>query len=173
MEFEVFGLITSIRQQNIYDTGNIVCWQWVDVEVSHRGQQSDASITVTSTVIHTKTVLFFRRLFEVAFGVKLLDEWSTVNWRRPGRKRSWSSAVVFNHICSRTPRCNFSSTLYPQKMVVYNSSYKTPWPEPASQLYQPSDCRLSAKLVPTFADRGYHVVSVTDPYGHILGFLDP
>jgi hypothetical protein len=26
--------------------------------------------------------------------------------------------------------------------------------------------------VPTFADRGRHVVSVTDPYGHILGFID-
>jgi hypothetical protein len=26
--------------------------------------------------------------------------------------------------------------------------------------------------VPTFADRGCHVVSVTDPYGRILGFLD-
>jgi hypothetical protein len=36
----------------------------------------------------------------------------------------------------------------------------------------PSDRRLSAKLVPTFADRGCHVVSVTDPYGCIFGFLD-
>jgi CBS-domain-containing membrane protein len=36
----------------------------------------------------------------------------------------------------------------------------------------PSDLRLSANLVPTFADRGCHVVSVTDPYGRILGFLD-
>jgi hypothetical protein len=27
-------------------------------------------------------------------------------------------------------------------------------------------------LVPTFADRGCHVVSVTDTYGHILRFLD-
>jgi hypothetical protein len=35
-----------------------------------------------------------------------------------------------------------------------------------------SDRRLSAKLVPTFADRWCHVVSVTDPYGRILGFLD-
>jgi hypothetical protein len=35
-----------------------------------------------------------------------------------------------------------------------------------------TDRHLSAKLVPTFADRGCHVVSVTDPYGHILGFLD-
>jgi CBS-domain-containing membrane protein len=45
----------------------------------------------------------------------------------------------------------------------------TPWPEPASELYRPSDSSLSAKLVPTFADRGCHVVSVTDPYGRILG----
>jgi hypothetical protein len=31
---------------------------------------------------------------------------------------------------------------------------------------------MSAKLVPTFADRELHVVSVTDPYGSILTFLD-
>jgi hypothetical protein len=30
---------------------------------------------------------------------------------------------------------------------------KTPWPESASELYQPRDRRLSAKLLPTFADR--------------------
>jgi hypothetical protein len=35
---------------------------------------------------------------------------------------------------------------------------------------RPIDRRLSAKLVATFADRGCHVVSVTDPYGRILGF---
>jgi CBS-domain-containing membrane protein len=49
---------------------------------------------------------------------------------------------------------------------------KYPWLESASELYRPSDRRLSAKLVPTFADSGYHVVSVTDSYGRILGFLD-
>jgi hypothetical protein len=48
----------------------------------------------------------------------------------------------------------------------------TLWPESASGLYRPSDRRLSAKLVPTFSDRGYCVVSTTDPYGRILGFLD-
>jgi hypothetical protein len=48
---------------------------------------------------------------------------------------------------------------------------KTPWPKCGSQLYRPSDRRLLAKLVPTFADRGCHVVSVTDPFGRILGFL--
>jgi CBS-domain-containing membrane protein len=30
----------------------------------------------------------------------------------------------------------------------------------------------SEKWLPTFADKGCHVVSVTDPYGRILGFLD-
>jgi hypothetical protein len=36
----------------------------------------------------------------------------------------------------------------------------------------PSDRRLSAKSVPTFVDRGCHVVSVTVPYGRTLCFLD-
>jgi hypothetical protein len=48
---------------------------------------------------------------------------------------------------------------------------KTPCPDSASELYRLSDRRLSAKLAPTFADRGCDVVSVTDPYGSILGFL--
>jgi hypothetical protein len=41
-----------------------------------------------------------------------------------------------------------------------------------SELYRLSDRHLSAKLVPTFVDRGCHPVSMTDPYGRILGFLD-
>jgi hypothetical protein len=45
-----------------------------------------------------------------------------------------------------------------------------PWSESASE--QPSDRRLPAKWLPTFADRGCHVVSVTDPNGCIPGFLD-
>jgi hypothetical protein len=49
---------------------------------------------------------------------------------------------------------------------------QTPLSESARELYWHSDRRLSAKLVPTFADRGCHVVSVTDPYVRILGFLD-
>jgi hypothetical protein len=53
-----------------------------------------------------------------------------------------------------------------------NTKKKTPWSESASELYRPSNRRLSAKWLPTFADGGCHVVSVTDPYGRILGFLD-
>jgi hypothetical protein len=45
-----------------------------------------------------------------------------------------------------------------------------PWPEYTSELYLPSDRRLSAKLVRTFGDKGYHVVSMTDSYCRILRF---
>jgi hypothetical protein len=45
---------------------------------------------------------------------------------------------------------------------------KIPWSEPASELYRPSNRRLSAKLLPTCADRECHVVSVMDPSGRIL-----
>jgi hypothetical protein len=31
---------------------------------------------------------------------------------------------------------------------------RTSWPESTSELYRPSDCLLSAKSVPSFADRG-------------------
>jgi hypothetical protein len=31
---------------------------------------------------------------------------------------------------------------------------QTPWPESASELYRPRDNRLSAKLVPNYADKG-------------------
>jgi hypothetical protein len=49
----------------------------------------------------------------------------------------------------------------------------TPWFQSASELYRPSDRSLSAKLVPTLADRWCQVVSATDPHRRNLGFLDP
>jgi hypothetical protein len=56
--------------------------------------------------------------------------------------------------------------------VCWPSPKKPPLPESASELYRPSDRLLSAKLVPAFADRELHVVSVTDPNGRILGCID-
>jgi hypothetical protein len=43
----------------------------------------------------------------------------------------------------------------------------TPWPQSASELYRPRDCRLSAKLVPTFEDRGCRVASSSNPKMHL------
>jgi hypothetical protein len=43
----------------------------------------------------------------------------------------------------------------------------------ASELYRPSDRRLLAKIVPTFADRGCHMVSATDPPRSLIRFSWP
>jgi hypothetical protein len=53
-----------------------------------------------------------------------------------------------------------------QNTMSFIVNKKTPWSESASELYRSSDCSLSAKWSPTFADRGCHVVSVTSlrPY---------
>jgi hypothetical protein len=83
--------------------------------------------------------------------------------------------------CKRTkPTCNNCSTCFPptrlhcfitQKVISVKIS-TTPWPESASELYRPSDRRLSTKLVPTFAHREFSRSRVTDPYGRNLDFLD-
>jgi hypothetical protein len=64
-----------------------------------------------------------------------------------------------------------TSTGTPNLLVILLTK-KTPWFESASELYRPNDRGLSVKGLPTFADRGCHVVSATDPYGRILDFLD-
>jgi hypothetical protein len=52
---------------------------------------------------------------------------------------------------------------------IYNNSVVF---ESASKLYRSSDRRRSAKLVPTLADRGCHVVSATSPSDCNFDFLD-
>jgi hypothetical protein len=72
-------------------------------------------------------------------------------------------------------RCHIKAYSVKQEICekVYIYIYiKTPWPESVRELYRQSDRRLSAKLAPTFVDRGCHVVSVKDSYCRILGFLD-
>jgi hypothetical protein len=44
------------------------------------------------------------------------------------------------------------SSLFEQEVLPVLKK-KSPWPESASELYRPRDRSLSAKLVPTFADR--------------------
>jgi hypothetical protein len=87
---------------------------------------------------------------------------------------TWGTKI---HISNLGHACN-ASMPFVCTIMVLNATYKkvkkkkTPWSESASELHRPSDRRLSAKLVPTFTDRGWHVVSVTDPCGRILGCLD-
>jgi hypothetical protein len=59
---------------------------------------------------------------------------------------------------------NTPAALYPQEDSWYSFLLVTPWLESASKLYRQSDRRFSAKLVPTLADRGCHMVSATNPH---------
>jgi hypothetical protein len=74
-------------------------------------------------------------------------------------------------VSATDPNCRILGFLYRSRYYFFQVNKQTPWPESASELCLPSDRLLSVKLVRTFADRGCHVVSMTDPYGHILGFL--
>jgi hypothetical protein len=104
--------------------------------------------------------------------------WQPRHIRRPYRLnlQGWRVNKPRQHSTSTWPPSPAASALLHgvQTTRCYNNKKLnyTPWPESASKLYRPSDRRLSAKLVLTFADRGCHVVSLTDPYSRILGFLD-
>jgi CBS-domain-containing membrane protein len=67
---------------------------------------------------------------------------------------------------------NFSIKGFTSTHFFHDKKIKTSWPDYASELHIPRDGSLLAKLVPTFVDRGCHVVSVTDPHSRILGFVD-
>jgi hypothetical protein len=88
-------------------------------------------------------------------------------------KHCWLTRNSSNIVMEQKP---LSSELFGSCMslaaVCIKLKNQTQWPESASELYRPSDLRLSVKLVPTFADIRCHVVSVTDPYNHIFGFLE-
>jgi hypothetical protein len=71
--------------------------------------------------------------------------------------------------CSSASAAGQRILIFRESVHESQSNYPT---ESASELYRQSDRRLSAKWLPTFEDRGCHVVSVMDPYGRILGFLD-
>jgi hypothetical protein len=76
-------------------------------------------------------------------------------WRRNSLKRyTLVKKHRFNHV------------------IATKQTKQTAWPESASELVPTERLPLLANLVPTFSDRGCHLVSVTDPYCRILGFLN-
>jgi hypothetical protein len=72
----------------------------------------------------------------------------------------YEAALVYHH-CLHCVRLS----------LILNSNW-TLWPWSASELYRLCDRLLSAKLLPTFADRECRMFRATDPHGCILGFLD-
>jgi CBS-domain-containing membrane protein len=60
---------------------------------------------------------------------------------------------------------NLSRKRAVKKKKLHGLSPRANYTDRATAACRRSDCQL-------FADRGCHVVSVTDPYGRMLGFLD-
>jgi hypothetical protein len=103
--------------------------------------------------------------------------------RSPYVNRRFGEDIANDLLCLATlcTLVSCSSDFYPEDKAIRSSETsihiwtmsklnQTRWSESASELYRPSDHRLSVKLVPTFADTEYRVVSVTVPYGRILDF---
>jgi hypothetical protein len=84
-------------------------------------------------------------------------------------RRIWKVTIITLYEVSSNPHLiGETGTLMPTTVLIKTKAKL----RGLSGLYRPSDRRLSVKLVQTFADRVCHLVSVTDPYGRILGFLD-
>jgi hypothetical protein len=75
---------------------------------------------------------------------------------------SATSGLVFEEIFEKV---KFIVGKYMLKKELHGLSSRANYTDRATAACRRSDCKL-------FADRGCHVVSVTDPYGRILGFLD-
>jgi hypothetical protein len=107
-------------------------------------------------IIHYPTIYWYcqwLRLQHLTIG------WWVTNWKT-SVTTVWIPAEIWTQYWTQVkpePTCLVTAYV--------SAEQTTPWPESVS------DHHLS-KLVPTFADRGCHVVSVTDPYGRILGFID-
>jgi hypothetical protein len=79
---------------------------------------------------------------------QLLDAEIVCPSLRKGTAKWIEKGTNMNVICSAA---TFSGhTQYHQALSLDLLTRKSPWPQSASELYRPSDCRLSTKLVPTF-----------------------
>jgi hypothetical protein len=111
-------------------------------------------------------------LYSIWTFVKALD--TSCNGHRTLGSVAYISHSTWNVVMfSHTPHMRYGTRLgLIRRESRRMEGRRPPWPESASGIYRPSNCCLSAKLVPTFADRGCQVVSVTDPYARNLAFID-
>jgi hypothetical protein len=82
----------------------------------------------------------------------------------------WYGTCILNKAVYKQEYEVSTQTCFTKEICYTKIKKKTPWSESASELYRPSDRRMSAKWLPTCVDRRRHVVSMTDPSGHISRF---
>jgi hypothetical protein len=96
--------------------------------------------------------------------MKTVSKWPTElgwNWHKTS-KRAWLLKIRSGYLVLKQTECNnFNQRLYALNSVAWVRERTIPTERP------PLDGEINA----IFADRGCHVVRVTDPYGRILGCL--
>jgi hypothetical protein len=89
-----------------------------------------------------------------------------MNFVSVSRSRIWRFTVANTKAC-RWIRGSGSSLYPPSSLFQQQLRGLSPRAN-----YTEQTAASSAKIVPTFADRGCHVISATDPHSRIFGFLD-
>jgi hypothetical protein len=105
------------------------------------------------------------KMFKIVFW-KTLSLWIHNNFKL----NNWTLFSDYRFFREMPVSCIVQDCGHSERHQKNKQKNQTPWSESASELYRPSDRRISAKWLPTFADKGCHMVSVTDPYGSILDF---
>jgi hypothetical protein len=143
------------------------------------GHLSSTTAEVKKTWIYTSTLsirpyglvlrlLSTRTTFHVTW-VPVPTAWRVLGLRMEERPPAMEGNCEY--ILNKQPRTNdkgWSSSVGLGRGADNLQKKQTPWPESASEPYRPSDRRLSAEFLPTFADRGCRVVSTVDPHGRIF-----
>jgi hypothetical protein len=111
-------------------------------------------------IIAVSLVLFLEPIFSAA-----------LSWAMAASFFFPPSFFSFAILCTvgRTPWTEFRPVARHLPITWTTQNKQTFWSESSSELYRPSDRRLSAILVPTFGDRGFYMVSVTSlrPYSRL------
>jgi hypothetical protein len=112
----------------------------------------------------------FRRIRDVDLRHKsLVKETASASIRRlayPSRSNFQDQRLTYGSLVGGVKRKSISALpSYKIKTKLHGLSPRANYNDRATVACRRSDCQL-------LRIRGCHVVSVTDPYGHILGFLD-
>jgi hypothetical protein len=87
----------------------------------------------------------------MAVGLRLTDNWLTTTHKKYNSQYPHYCVVIYlNYICNPIRNSYNLADQYQITSTIEGGGEETLWPEFASELYRPSDRRLSAKFVPTF-----------------------
>jgi hypothetical protein len=91
-----------------------------------------------------------------------------VNLGGPGKVGTFLNSCATRSFSRRTQLHEVSLLLH----IDTEREKKTPWPQSQASYTDRATAACQRSWCQLFADRGFHVVSVTNPYGRILGFID-